>query len=119
MGVSLAEFEKAVQALESVLMLPEDDVVRDASIQRFEFCVELAWKTSRKLMGTNTTAPKQVIREMAQNGLISDIQKWFDAIEKRNLSSHTYDEVLAREVYQFLKVFAPEFRILLNELGKK
>jgi nucleotidyltransferase substrate binding protein (TIGR01987 family) len=56
---------------------------------------------------------------MAQNGLISDIQKWFDAIEKRNLSSHTYDEVLAREVYQFLKVFAPEFRILLNELGKK
>jgi nucleotidyltransferase substrate binding protein (TIGR01987 family) len=119
MGVSLTEFEKAVQALGNVLMLPEDDVVRDASIQRFEFCVELAWKTSRKLMGTTTTAPKQVIREMAQNGYISDIQKWFDALEKRNLSSHTYDEVLARDVYQFIKLFAPEFRRLLDELRKK
>lgn len=60
-------------------------------------------------MGTTTTAPKQVIREMAENGYISDIQKWFDALEKRNLSSHSYDKVLAWDVYQLIKLFAPEF----------
>jgi len=73
MSVSIEKFAKAVNALEQSLARPEDDVVRDASIQRFEFCVELAWKTNRKFMGTQSSAPKQVIREMAQNGLISDV----------------------------------------------
>ena len=61
MAVSLKELEKAVSSLEV------NDIVRDAAIQRFEFCIELSWKNARKVMGTATTAPKQVVREMAQN----------------------------------------------------
>lgn len=118
MPVSIAEYEKAVTALEQVIALPMNDVVRDATIQRFEFCVELSWKTARKVMGTQTTAPKQVIREMAQAGLIDDVQVWFDALEKRNLSSHTYNEDLANDVYSFTKAFAFQFRALLNNLKK-
>jgi nucleotidyltransferase substrate binding protein (TIGR01987 family) len=118
MSVSIEEFEKAVVALEQVLSRPEDDVVRDASIQRFEFCVELAWKTARKVMGTQTAAPKQVIREMAQNGYVEDVQIWFEAIEKRNQTSHTYNEDLANEVFVFLKLFSKNFRDLLVKLKK-
>lgn len=116
MAVSKAEFEKAVQALEVALNAEKNDLNRDASIQRFEFCVELAWKTSKKFMGTNTTAPKQVIREMAQNNLISDIDFWLNAIDQRNLSSHTYNEKLAEEVYSFATNFLPKAKDLLNKL---
>lgn len=118
MSVSIDEFERAVVSLEQVLTRPMDDVVRDATIQRFEFCIELAWKTARKSMGTQTTAPKQVIREMAQNGYIDDIQLWFDALEKRNQTSHTYNEDTANEVYIFIKGFVQNFRILLTQLRK-
>jgi nucleotidyltransferase substrate binding protein (TIGR01987 family) len=118
MSVSIEEFEKAVVSLEQVLARPSDDVVRDASIQRFEFCMELAWKTARKVMGTQSSAPKQVIREMAQNGYIEDVQVWFDALEKRNQTSHTYNEDLANEVFLFLKQFSKQFRILVINLKK-
>ena len=42
MSPTQAEFKKALVSLEKALSLTEDDVSRDASIQRFEFCVELA-----------------------------------------------------------------------------
>lgn len=116
MANSTVEFQKAVASLEAVLNLPEDDIVRDATIQRFEFSVELAWKTSKKFMGTATTAPKQVIREMAQNGFISDVQLWLEAIEMRNLSSYTYDDELALKVFKFVRSFAPQFRSLLEKI---
>ena len=116
MTVSLDEFDRAVTALERVLSLPLDDVVRDASIQRFEFCIELAWKTARKAMGTQATAPKQVVREMLQNGLVDATEPWFEALDMRNLSVHTYNEEVAQEVYRFAKEFVPEFRVLLSRL---
>jgi hypothetical protein len=57
MAVSIEEYSKALLSLEEALALPKTDIVRDATIQRFEFCVELAWKTAKKVMGTQTSAP--------------------------------------------------------------
>jgi nucleotidyltransferase substrate binding protein (TIGR01987 family) len=119
MAVSIEEYTKALQSLEEALSLPKTDIVRDASIQRFEFCVELAWKTSRKVMGTQTSAPKQVIREMAQNGFIDNIELWFDFLENRNLSSHTYDQVLAEKVFASAQKFFAEGKKLEAILKSK
>lgn len=116
MAISLAELEKALRALEQALIAPKTDISRDAAIQRFEFCVELSWKSAKKLMGTPSTAPKQVIREMAQNGLIQDATFWLKAIDQRNLSSHTYHEALAEEVYAFAAAFLPAAKQLLATL---
>ena len=63
MPVTLVEFKKAVNSLKQALDLEQNDIVRDATIQRFEFSVELAWKSAKKVMGTSTSAPKQVIRD--------------------------------------------------------
>ena len=107
MAVSINEYKKAVARLEEALAQPKDEFIRDSVIQRFEFCIELAWKTARKVMGSPTTAPKHIVREMAQNQLIADVDIWLKAIDQRNLSSHTYNEDLAEQVYQFIQDFLP------------
>ena len=117
MAVSLNEFNKVLNSLKDALDEKKSALARDATIQRFEFCVELAWKCSKKQMGTSTTAPKQVIREMAQNGLIEDVDLWLESINQRNLSSHTYNEELAEQVYNFAKKFLPKALELLTKLN--
>lgn len=118
MDVSLVEFSKALISLEKALAENKSDIVRDATIQRFEFCVELAWKSAKKMLGTSTSAPKPVIREMAQSHLIDDVDFWLKAIDQRNLSSHTYKEVLADQVYEYTKEFLPQAKDLLSRLQK-
>lgn len=113
------EFFKAVKRFEEACLQPKDDFLRDSVIQRFEFCVELAWKTSKKVMGTATSAPKDVIREMAQSSYIQDVEIWLQAIDMRNLSSHTYKEALAEKVYDFATKFLPELKNLATYLRGK
>jgi nucleotidyltransferase substrate binding protein (TIGR01987 family) len=112
----LDEYSKALESLRKAVEATKSDLNRDATIQRFEFCVELAWKSARRVMGTATSAPKAVIREMARNGLIEDAEFWLQAIEQRNLSSHTYKEELAEEVYAFAARFLPQALELLERL---
>lgn len=113
---SLQEFEKALKSLKIALDSEKTDLNRDATIQRFEFCVELAWKTAKKKMGSGSTAPKVVIREMAAQGLIADTDLWFDFLEARNLSSHTYKEDIAERVYAAAAGFFSHGNELLKKL---
>ena len=119
MSTSINEFEKAVISLEAALSQETSEIVRDATIQRFEFCIELAWKVSKKVMGTASSSPKQVIREMAQNNYINDPEIWLTAIDQRNLSVHTYNESLAIKVYNFIVLFFPELKKLALKLKEE
>lgn len=113
MSAHTLELQKAIKKLSEALAQPKNEFIRDSTIQRFEFCIELAWKTSKKIMGTSTSAPKDVIREMAQNNYIQNIDVWLKAIDMRNLSSHTYKEELAEQVYAFAEQFYPELSKLI------
>lgn len=117
MSVSLKPYSKALLALEEAIQAEKTDLNRDASILRFKFSVELAWKTAKKLMDSRETLPKQIIRDMAQARLIEDTQPWFDALKYRNLSSHTYNEDLAEEVYLFIQSFFSEAKKLESKLS--
>jgi nucleotidyltransferase substrate binding protein (TIGR01987 family) len=116
MTTKLNEFEKAVTRLEEALAQEKNDFLRDSVIQRFEFTFELSWKTSKKILGTSSSAPKMIIREMAQEKLISDPQTWFEYLEARNLSTHTYKEDLAEQVYATAKKSLSDFKELLSKL---
>ena len=116
MAVSLDALRKALVSLETAVVLPKNDIVRDAVIQRFEFSVELAWKVSKKVLGTSSTAPRVVIREMAAQGLITEPELWFEFLDRRNDSSHTYNEDIAERVYSAAQQFAPVCRQLLFKL---
>jgi len=99
-------FLKALSQLESALNEPYSDYIRDACIQRFEFTYELAWKTLKRYLATldlETRNAKETLKEAYTQGLISDADKWSHLHQQRNLTSHTYDEALAKGVYDYLQ----------------
>lgn len=69
-------------------------------IQCFEYTFELAWKTMKDYLekeGFDVKSPRKTIQTAFQIQLIIDGHTWIDALEKRNLMAHTYDEEKAME----------------------
>jgi nucleotidyltransferase substrate binding protein (TIGR01987 family) len=121
---SFAELQKAILTLEEALQFaaqnpnpPVFQIARDACLQRFEYCLELAWKTSMRALGSTTKAAKPAIREMARADLIANPETWFDFIEARNETSHSYDEKVAKRVFLQIQQFLPEAKILFAKLA--
>lgn len=95
--------------MREVLSYPASDpIVRDASIQRFEFSFEAVWKAARLVLasveGLEYASPKGVIRGCRSVGILSDAETKaaLAMVDDRNLTSHTYDEELAQRLYQRL-----------------
>ncbi|MGB8517124.1 MAG: HI0074 family nucleotidyltransferase substrate-binding subunit [Gallionella sp.] len=115
------ELITAVQRLEEACAQPFSSFIRDSVIQRFEFCWELAWKTLRLKLeaeGIIANTPRETWQQALQVGLITDGNAWSEAQKKRNLTSHTYDEKLADEVYGYvLQHGLPLFQQLANSVA--
>ena len=113
----LESFARAVGRLEEALALPLSDVIRDACIQRFEFCFELAWKAVQQAsrnQGRDCMSPRSCLREAFAMGWLTDEEAWLVMLADRNLTSHTYDEELAQAVYSRLL----QHLFLLQELNR-
>ncbi|MCZ6902205.1 MAG: HI0074 family nucleotidyltransferase substrate-binding subunit [Rickettsia endosymbiont of Ixodes persulcatus] len=87
--------------LEAIYLKPitEDRAYIDATIQRFEFTFELAWKFLKEYFvekGIVLNYPKEVLKEAFTAGIII----WIYMLADRNMTSHTYDEKLADEIYK-------------------
>lgn len=133
MQLDLGSFEKALAALDRALIRataePNDEELRDASIQRFEFTFELAWKSLKRRLEIDLPNAQEVdamsyrtlIRVGAEQGLIAAdaVPAWFVYRDKRNLTSHTYDEAKAVEVAAAVPAFAAHARALLARLQEK
>lgn len=103
-----ADYHRALERLQSALRKEPDadDMYLDATIQRFEFCFELAWKLMKCVLdyeGIEASSPRSSIREGWKQGMLADAENWLDMQEKRNLSSHTYNQETALEVYTLIK----------------
>lgn len=101
-----SDFLSALSRLKEALARPEDSFLRDASIQRFEFTYELAWKAIKLWLETKditTLNAKETLQAALQQGLVTDGNGWSELHRMRNLTSHTYDETEAIRVYQFVK----------------
>jgi nucleotidyltransferase substrate binding protein (TIGR01987 family) len=101
----ISDYLKAVLQLEKAVLHPKDEFVRDSVIQRFEFTHELAWKMLRLRLeneGILVKTPRETMQEALQAGFIADGNLWSDLQKMRNLTSHTYREQLAEDVYDFI-----------------
>jgi nucleotidyltransferase substrate binding protein (TIGR01987 family) len=118
--IRLQQLRRAVLRLREALALPDDSVVRDACIQRFEFTFETAWKgiqADALAEGVDCASPRSCLRSAFRIGILErDEPMWLKMVEDRNRTSHVYDEDLAQEIRAALPGYAELFRQLLSTL---
>ncbi len=109
MHVEFGVLERAVASLqEGLARPPANDLERDGVIQRFEYTFELTWKTSKRVldgMGIKSNSPRSVIRDLANQGFISDASAWLEMLHARNYTSHIYNESVAKWVFSVCSPF--------------
>ncbi len=123
-SLSLTKLEKALCSLEKAAESPaiEGRLNIDATIQRFEFTIELFWKLLKSILenkGVEVQYPKDVLKESFRGHLIDHERVWLKMLQDRNLSSHTYDEALADRMFEDIKTYLPILRVTFNTLSKK
>ncbi|MBI1870571.1 MAG: nucleotidyltransferase substrate binding protein [Chlamydiae bacterium] len=117
--------KKAFKTLEAILKERYSVIVRDATIQRFEYTFEVFWKLMRSYLrekeGSETNSPKSCFREVFSAGLTTaeDTELLLKMTDSRNKTSHTYDENIAEEIYKDVKIYAPLMKRLLNLLESR
>lgn len=90
----------------SLTIYNPSDIERAGIIQFFEMTFELAWKLLRDYLleeGFNPKSPRESIKLAAQINIITDGNKWLQALMDRNLTVHTYDESKAIEIEQKIR----------------
>jgi len=122
--VQLENFENATKRLKAALEYDplKLDIVMDAVIRRFEFTFETAWKSVKlaaKAVGYDCKSPKGCLKLAYRMGWIKDEERWLELLEARNLTSHTYDQETAMDVYETIKDDCEVFDSLLKELKKE
>lgn len=92
----------ALRFLERVLATPPDEIQRAAAIQAFECTYELSWKLLQARLrdeGVAVATPRATFRAAGDAGLVASVEPWLDYLDVRNLTSHTYNEATAEQVY--------------------
>jgi len=120
-----ANFRRALdrlgQAVELQNLRPLTELEAQGLIQAFEFTHELAWNVLKDYLEyegiSGLTGSRSTVREAFKRGLIADGEIWLDMIDKRNLSSHSYNVQVAQSVVQaVLFHYYPAFRALERRL---
>ena len=94
-------------------------------VQTFEFSFELTWKTLKDLLefeGFDVASPRSVFRTALEAKHLSSEQceTLLEALSKRNLLSHTYDEANLLDAQQLiLESFAPVIEQVTHYLQAK
>ena len=136
MKLDVSSLRNALTALEKSLKFLASDMAKNpdlheqfraAAIQAFEFTHELAFKMLKRQLEQMSADPASidtlgymdVIRTGAEAGLVRDIARYRDYREKRNITSHTYDQAKAEQIVSVLKDFRDDVRHLLAELERR
>ena len=112
----------SVARLAEAVAQPESELIRDATIQRFEFTFEVVWKTLKLYLerqGHECGGPRPTLKKAFAENLIptpEEADHWLQMLEERNLTSHAYDEALATRIYTgIVRDYAP----LLGGMARK
>jgi len=137
MKLDLSSFDKAVSQLEQSLGYLASDLAkkdaalksqfRGAAIQAFEYTYEICVKMLRRQLEQMAATPVEVkqmafmdmIRWAAEAGLVPDVRRFREYRERRNLTTHTYDENRAREIADSLGAFLKDAQFILTALKKR
>ncbi len=114
-------FDRALSKLSDFLRSPVDDeeLVRTAVIQAFEYTFEAGWKVLRAEVlsaGEVPQGPRDTIRLATSLGFLSDSDEevWLAMLMDRNNSVHTYNQELAIAMERRTRT---QFAAVLSQLG--
>ncbi len=137
MNLDVSPFEKAIGQLEKSLSFYNSEMAeenydlklqfRAAVIQAFEFTYELAVKMIKRQLGQIVANPSELsemafmdlMRTAQEAGLIRGAPAYKEYRDKRNITSHTYDEDKAMEILSVVDPFLQDMRFVLNELKRR
>ena len=109
------KYKDALEALGTLKEILKENfslIIRDASIQRFEYTFEAFWKFIKEYLkekeGIIANSPKSCFRELFSLGFISEDEtvKLQEMTDKRNNTSHTYKEEVAQNIYNKIAEYA-------------
>ena len=134
-ALDLSSLESALNVLIDALKYYHSDLAKQdaglrrhlmaGTIQAFEFTYELAIKFIRRYLEMTEPSAEFIssitfpalIRTANEKGLLkNDIVVWKQYREKRNITSHTYNEVEAERVMTVIPSFIQDGNFLLNQL---
>ncbi len=136
--INISAFEKAIEQLQESLTYTQSELAlnnkglakqfRSSSIQAFEYTYELACKMLKRYL-ENTEPSSIIINEMsfqdlirtgAEKGLLlNSWDKWKNYRQSRNLTSQTYNEAKAEEIFQDLPNFLTEAEFLRDQINQR
>lgn len=120
----LENYKKAFKLLEKYSRQKTlNELEEQGLVQAFEYTYELAWKTLQDILHekglTDVTGPRPVIEQSFRDGLIQNGEAWMRMFKDRNLTTHTYNLQIMREILANVrKEYLDLFRELHNRLEK-
>ena len=91
--------------MKEILDEPFSVIIRDATIQRFEYTFEALWKFLKEYLkereGVICNSPKSCFREFFLLEMITEEEtvKFLEMTDDRNMTSHTYKEEVSKVLY--------------------
>ncbi|WCL51189.1 HI0074 family nucleotidyltransferase substrate-binding subunit [Leptospira sp. GIMC2001] len=133
MSLDLSPFYKSLQSLENSLgdykLAYESDkknfliTLQAGVIQNFEVTYELAWKFIKRWLEVNISpnitmgiTKKELYRLAGENGLIDNVEDWFEYHKVRNETVHTYDREVASRAFDITTKFLKSAELLRKSL---
>ena len=127
LGFKLRIYSNAVQNFKDSLEIDLSDLsetivdsIKSGRVQKFEFCIELLWKTIKlyiyEVNGIDAKSPKTAVKDFYNTGYISaeEYEQIIQMIDDRNELSHIYKKEDFELIYSRIIKTLP---VLLN-IGK-
>ncbi len=118
-NIDIAPLLMAFDQFHEALQIAKSDLEKAGTIQYFEFTYELAWKTLKRILsgrGKDLNSPKPIFREAALEKLIDNPELWFDFTKDRNETVHSYNKLIANNIFKDLHLFDTEMIKLISKL---
>jgi nucleotidyltransferase substrate binding protein (TIGR01987 family) len=120
-----SNYKKALKQMGEFLKEPELNKLEEQGlVKAFEYTFELAWNTLKDFLEyqgiSGIIGSRDAIRKAFSEEVIKDGHVWMQMIESRNKTSHTYNEVTAKEIVKDVQSqYYPAFCELEQTLAKR
>ncbi len=115
----------ALKTLGDILKEPFSMIIRDATIQRFEYTFEALWKFLKEYLkekeGIVSNSPKACFKEIFSLGFLTEEEtvRCLEMTDSGNDTSYTYKEEVAKLIYSKIKGYNTLMKNLLDQFEDK